>query len=68
MAHSYGHAPGLNPGSHDLHRPWGDFLGLSRGMGFKQPLLEAWKPFLDRRGSREDALAALLAQAAAGSK
>jgi hypothetical protein len=35
---------------------------------FKQPLLEAWKPFLDGRGSREDALAALLAQAAAGSK
>jgi len=35
---------------------------------FKQPLLEAWKPFLDGRGSREDALAALLARAAAGSK
>jgi hypothetical protein len=35
---------------------------------FKQPLLQAWKPFLDGRGSREDALAALLAQAAAGSK
>jgi hypothetical protein len=35
---------------------------------FKQPFLEAWKSFLDGRGSREDALAALLAQATAGSK
>jgi hypothetical protein len=35
---------------------------------FKRPLLEAWKPFLDGRGTREDALAALLAQATTGSK
>jgi hypothetical protein len=35
---------------------------------FRQPLLEAWKPFLDGRGSREEALAALLAQADAASK
>ena len=29
---------------------------------FEQPLLEAWKPLLDGRGSREDALAAMLAR------
>jgi hypothetical protein len=33
----------------------------------KQPLLDTWKPFLDGRGTREAALAALLAQAAAAS-
>ena len=33
----------------------------------KQPLLDAWKPYLDGRGARDAALAALLAQAAAGS-
>jgi hypothetical protein len=31
----------------------------------KQPLLDTWKPYLDGRGTRDSALAALLAQAAA---
>jgi hypothetical protein len=34
----------------------------------KQPLLDAWKPYLDGRGTRDEALAALLAQAAASSR
>jgi hypothetical protein len=31
----------------------------------RQPLLETWKPYLEGRGTREDALAALVARAAA---
>jgi hypothetical protein len=34
----------------------------------KQPLLETWKPYLDGRGSRNEALAALLAAAASSEK
>jgi hypothetical protein len=33
----------------------------------RQPLLDTWKPYLDGRGTREEALAALVAQAAAAS-
>ena len=34
----------------------------------KQPLLDVWKPYLDGRGTRDEALSALLAQAAASSR
>jgi hypothetical protein len=33
----------------------------------KQPLIDAWKPYLDGRGTRDAALAALVAQAVAAS-
>ena len=34
----------------------------------RQPLLDTWKPFLDGRGTREDGLAALVAQATASAR
>jgi hypothetical protein len=34
----------------------------------RQPLLDTWKPYLDGRGTREEALAALVARAAAASQ
>jgi hypothetical protein len=42
----------------------GSSLPASR---LKQPLLDAWQPYLDGRGTREEALAALVAKAAAAS-
>ena len=43
----------------------GSTLPASR---LKQPLVNAWKPFLDGRGTREDALAALVEQSAGASR
>jgi hypothetical protein len=46
--------------------PYADVAGVwQRGMGsFKAALVEIWKPYLDGRGTRDDALAALVARTA----
>jgi hypothetical protein len=45
------------------HVPYADAAGVwDRGFTvFRQPLIDVWKPFLDRRGTRDEALAALVA-------
>lgn len=43
------------------HVPYADAAGVwDRGMAFKAPLQETWKPYLDGRGTRDEALAALV--------
>ncbi len=48
------------------HTPYADYARVwDRGMSaLRQPLIDAWKPYLDGRGSRADALAALVATTA----
>jgi hypothetical protein len=48
------------------HVPYADKFGIwQRGMGpFKTALEEIWKPYLDGRGTRDEALAALVARTA----
>jgi hypothetical protein len=45
------------------HVPYADAAGVwDRGFTvFRQPLIDVWKPFLDGRGTRDEALAALVA-------
>lgn len=46
------------------HVPYAEKYGIwNRGLAsFKTPLDEIWKPYLDRKGTRDDALTALLAR------
>jgi hypothetical protein len=48
------------------HVPYADAFGVwDRGFGvFKTPLEETWKPYLDGRGTRDEAIAALVARVA----
>jgi hypothetical protein len=47
------------------HVPVAEALGLWRaGLSFRAPLEEIWKPYLDGRGTRDEALAALVARTA----
>lgn len=48
------------------HVPYADAFGVwDRGFGvFKTPLQETWKPYLDGNGTRDEAIAALVARAA----
>jgi hypothetical protein len=44
--------------------PVGEAMGLWRTSPFRAALQEAWKPYLDGRGTRDEALAALVARTA----
>ena len=47
------------------HVPYADAAGVwGRGMEFKPQLQETWKPYLDGRGTRDEAIAALVARTA----
>jgi hypothetical protein len=48
------------------HVPYSDKYGIwQRGLAaFKQPLDEIWKPYLDGKGTRDEALAALITRTA----
>ena len=48
------------------HKPLAEVAGIwQRGMAvFKEPLEQTWKPYLDGRGTRDEALAALIAKTA----
>src|SRR5439155_24207266 len=46
------------------HVPVAEALGLWRSGPFLAPLREIWKPYLDGRGTRDEALAALVARTA----
>jgi hypothetical protein len=44
------------------HVPYADAAGVwGRGMAFKPELQETWKPYLDGRGTRDEAIVALVA-------
>jgi hypothetical protein len=46
------------------HVPYADAFGVwDRGFAaFKAPLQETWKPYLDGKGTRDEAIAALVAR------
>jgi hypothetical protein len=47
------------------HVPYADAAGVwGRGMAFKPELQETWKPYLDGRGTRDEAIVALVARTA----